>query len=78
MGDVINFPRKEAVFSNQQRMYYAQRLQQAHGMDQRNSEVAVAALETEMCEAFVAKARQVARIVGHRLGKRLFRLITKV
>lgn len=77
MGDVINFSRKSAIFNNEQRMYYAQRLKH-HGIDERNSELAVAAMETEMCEAFVAKARQVARIVGHRLGKRLFRLITKL
>lgn len=77
MGDVINFPRRDALFTQQQRMYYAQRLHQAHGLNPEVSSDAVHAMEVEMCETIVSKARQVARIVGHRLGKKLFRLITK-
>lgn len=77
MGDVVNFPRKSALFSNHQRAYFAQRLRQVHGLDERTSEVAVAGMESEMCETVVSTARQIAKIVGYRLGKKLFRLITK-
>lgn len=77
MGDVVDFRRKDALFSNDRREYYAKRLEKAHGFSPDHSRNAVHAMEVEMCESIVATARQIAKIVGYRLGNKLFRLITK-
>ena len=77
MSKVVDInERRDAFFTQGQRVRYSKTILEHGVADENASRNVVDVIEKQVCEDIVASARRVAKIAGHKIGKKLFRLVS--